>query len=258
MEYGERVEVKNVVPRKLQIKICRIFTSETDKDDLKTRLLCQNPWISQQDFEITRSYPIYIQGKVYTNLIANVSSEAQRLFIEKKNILFNNRMAKVFSHTPMLQCLACLNFGHIRRDCHTPHRCRYCAGSHNTLDCKETSMKNNSVCANFIRKEENLTSNIEEQTTSLKQKGNTQNNSKTTTMLHGTKQNYGGVRLMLFSQDTDILTYLYHTITARNTFWTTYKGEIENKRIKERKYLRKFFFIKTSIQYMNTYKCKKR
>lgn len=54
-------------------------------------------------------------------------------------------------HTQLLQCLSCLNYGHIIRECHSPPRCRNCAGGHNSLKCTNEEAKERSICANCIR-----------------------------------------------------------------------------------------------------------
>lgn len=74
----------------------------------------------------------------------------QQICIKKGNILFNGEEAIIRKYTEITQCLACLEFGHIRNCYIYSPRCRYCAQHHNTNECKNNIMRNSSVCVNCM------------------------------------------------------------------------------------------------------------
>lgn len=80
-----------------------------------------------------------------------VCAEIRKKMNELEGIHVGYRWAKVVDDTPLLQCYKCLSFGHISKRCKNEERCLYCAGRHQSNDCKFKENTDKHRCNNCYK-----------------------------------------------------------------------------------------------------------
>lgn len=147
-KYGNKVEVKGVNPATPKVKIIRVPTGITDKDQIKKQLVNRNQWLRDARFNIAEIYTIEVVKHPYTNIIVETDLLTQRLMLKKGVVIFGFQECRIFEHINVLQCNRCSRYGHFARECFLPANCKKCSESHETKDCVVNEVINK--CHNCI------------------------------------------------------------------------------------------------------------
>lgn len=134
-KYNGSIQVTCVAPPKNQVKITRIFTEETDPNEILAQIQEQNIWMRNIDVQIERMYTINTSKTSYTNVILNCDLKTHAQLIERGRIIFGFSECKIYEHVEILQCLKCQRYGHFARECSYATCCKNCALGHESKQC---------------------------------------------------------------------------------------------------------------------------
>ncbi|XP_063367613.1 centrosomal protein of 162 kDa-like [Cydia amplana] len=70
-----------------------------------------------------------------SNIIIEVDTDIWTCLKDRK-VRLGYQVVPAYDQSPVIQCYACLRFGHFARDCTHPQACGYCAGQHDTKECQ--------------------------------------------------------------------------------------------------------------------------
>lgn len=80
-------------------------------------------------------------------IIMEVDPVTHKLLIEKRKIVVDWKMCRVFDCISVLRCYKCWGYHHFAKDCKSEVKCRKCAENHFEKDCKNENNK----CVNCVK-----------------------------------------------------------------------------------------------------------
>lgn len=151
------------------IEIARIYTDITCKEELMERIIGQNQWMRDLNFQIVKAYRVTYRDDEYTTAIVNAfDNETQKNFLQRGKILFDLRKCNMYEHVNITQCNCCQRFGHFARNCQYAPACRHCGGCHDTYDCREINPRPRCVNCTFANCNGNTSFNVEHRPTDIR------------------------------------------------------------------------------------------
>lgn len=140
-DFANIVEIKKVILRRPMVKIVRIPTTTTDKEEIKAEILTRNDWLTTGNFEVDQVFTIKIGETEYCNCILSCDIETQEKIVQHSNIAYGESMCKAYEQLELLQCTKCSRFGHISINCTNATSCKKCSGDHQHTLCTSTELK---------------------------------------------------------------------------------------------------------------------
>lgn len=148
------------------IKIARIYTDITQKEELMQKITEQNQWVRDFNVRIIKAYRVNYQDDEYTSVIVNAfDRETQGSFLKRGKIIFNTRKCNIYEHSNITQCNRCQGFGHFARNCIYTPACRRCGGRHDTYNCTEIDPRPRCVNCLSSNSDGNFSFNVEHRPT---------------------------------------------------------------------------------------------
>lgn len=118
--------------------------------EIALQLKQHNSILANKNFDIVDVYTVTSNTATYQNAILECDLALHKELCEKKTLICGIDECKIFEEINLLQCVKCLDYGHISTNCKSKVACRKCAQEHLAKDCQES--RNN--CINCLRANE--------------------------------------------------------------------------------------------------------
>lgn len=138
---GGNVRVEEARPRNPLVVVRDVMASYEDADIIQY-LKAQNRHVvdglSEEHLKMAVRFRKPARNPLQRHVVLEVSGPLWRRLTEVGHIHLNIQRLRVHDHSPLVQCLRCLGYGHTRRHCdeHTDS-CSHCAGPHHIKECKK-------------------------------------------------------------------------------------------------------------------------
>lgn len=144
--YGPSLEITRPTEYTPMLKITNLITDLTDTKLIEEQIRTANFWAAEANFGVSQSYVVHATTGTYTNAIVQCDLATQKLFLERKRIVFGLSSCRVHEHVNLISCRNCQRYAHFERNCSYPTRCKKCGENHKYEDCD--SAENIIKCAN--------------------------------------------------------------------------------------------------------------
>lgn len=140
-KYGDSISITQPTINPPQVKITRLITDITDKNDILEQLLEQNRWMRDIEINADRNYIIMSYDQIeYTNIVLNTNLEGLKKMMEVGKVIFGLKTSRIYENINIFQCKRCQCLGHLHKGCIKEPICRICAKGHLTEQCTSTNL----------------------------------------------------------------------------------------------------------------------
>lgn len=153
--YGTNIEITKPSEYNPMLKITNMLTDITDVDEIEAQIRMANYWATEAVFRVTQTYIVTASTGAYTNAIIECDLPTQKLFLDKKRIVFGLSSCRTYEHVNLISCRNCQRYAHFERNCTHPTRCKKCGENHRYADCD--AAENVVKCANCATENKNGT-----------------------------------------------------------------------------------------------------
>lgn len=151
-KYNTAIDVRHPTAKLPQLKITRLSTPITDKDEIKQQLILQNVILRDTEFSVLDVYTVRTQRGTYQNIIIECPLELHTRLVDKKTLVFSIGEARVWEHIEMLSCGKCCEYGHTSKNCKNESRCRKCTEKHETKTSTQDNIQRCVLCVKAMEK----------------------------------------------------------------------------------------------------------
>lgn len=148
-KYGDAISVNTVKVASPRVKVVGLrLPGNLNNKEINEKLLTQNEWLHNAQFEVTEQYEIKTSKTSYVNITLKCDIKTQRAILDRGSIIFGLSACRVYELVQTIQCFRCQRYGHISRECTHQVRCKHCTEQHESHKC--TKSNELPVCANCM------------------------------------------------------------------------------------------------------------
>lgn len=128
--YKDKVEISNPKESPPMVKITNMSVEEMNQIEMVNIMRKANYWMNELKFDVVDVYKINTRTGDYTNMILSCDIPTQKVFLDRKKLIFGLTACKIHEQINTIQCKRCQRHGHFQRNCTFNTQCRRCAEEH--------------------------------------------------------------------------------------------------------------------------------